>query len=69
MSDKAVLIVCGYLIASFVLGVLVGKLIRWGRTGTTKPECDHDWEAKGYGGAGWTLSVCRKCGQREIDPA
>lgn len=36
MSDKAVLIVCGYLIFAFIMGVLVGRLIRWGRTGTTR---------------------------------
>jgi glycerol-3-phosphate acyltransferase PlsY len=43
MSDKALLIVCGYLIGAFILGVLVGRLIRWGRTGTTEytdEDCD-----------------------------
>lgn len=28
MSDKALLIVCGYLIVSFGLGVLVGKYLK-----------------------------------------
>lgn len=63
MSDKAFLIVCGYLVVAFGLGVLIGKRFKH----LTK--CDHDWEAKGYGGAGWALLVCRKCGLREIDPA
>lgn len=36
MSDKALLIVLVYLIVAFGLGVIVGRAIRWGRTGTTK---------------------------------
>lgn len=67
MSDKAILIVCGYLLFSFAIGVAVGKYLKR-LNSTTLKQCDHDWQAKGYGGAGWTLSVCRKCGQREIEP-
>jgi hypothetical protein len=37
VSDKAILIVCGFVLFSFVMGVLIGKAIRWGLTGTTKP--------------------------------
>jgi hypothetical protein len=36
MSDKALLFVCLYLLVAFILGVFVGRLIRWGRTGTTR---------------------------------
>lgn len=63
MSDKAILFVCGYLLVSFALGVFVGKAIKVGQG------CHHDWEARGYGGAGWTFSRCRKCGATEIDPS
>lgn len=63
MSDKAVLIVCGYLLFAFGLGVLIGKRFKH------LNRCNHDWMAKGYGGAGWTLSVCKKCGLREVDPS
>jgi hypothetical protein len=52
-----------YMIGAFGLGVFIGKMIKWGQ------RCNHDWEVKGYGGAGWTLSVCRKCGERELDPS
>jgi hypothetical protein len=36
MSDKAVLVVLLYMAFAFGFGVLVGKSIRWGRTGTTR---------------------------------
>lgn len=31
MSDKALLVVVLYMLFSFVFGVLVGKMIKWGR--------------------------------------
>jgi uncharacterized oligopeptide transporter (OPT) family protein len=65
MIDKVILGVGIYLVVAFGLGVLIGKTIKWGRT----RECRHDWVARGYGGAGWTLSRCRKCGETEIDPS
>jgi hypothetical protein len=43
MSDKALLIVLGYMATSFGFGVIVGKAIRYGRTGTTRyteEDCD-----------------------------
>jgi hypothetical protein len=61
VSDKALLFVAGYLVIAFILGVLIGKSIKWGQ------RCIHVWEDKGYGGAGWTLKVCKLCGKREID--
>jgi hypothetical protein len=36
MSDKALLFVVGYMVVAFGLGVLIGKYIRWRRTGTTQ---------------------------------
>ena len=63
MSDKILLWVTLYLVIAFGLGVFIGKAIK-----RANP-CQHAWEARGYGGAGWTLSVCKKCGAREIDPA
>ena len=36
MSDKALIIVAVWLVGSFFFGILVGKLFRYGRTGTTK---------------------------------
>lgn len=68
MSDKAVIIVAVWLVLSFFCGWDLARAIRWADTGSTKPKCNHKWQARGYGGAGWTLSVCTKCGQREIDP-
>jgi hypothetical protein len=65
MSDKILLFVVGYMVVAFGLGVLLGKTIKWGQS----RECNHDWVARGYGGAGWTLSRCRKCGATEMDPS
>jgi hypothetical protein len=31
VSDKALLVVCAYLLVSFVFGVFVGKAIKFGR--------------------------------------
>jgi hypothetical protein len=62
MSDKAVLVVCAYLLVSFGLGVFVGKAIKW----ANPSPCQHVWEEKGYGGAGWTLVRCSRCGASEI---
>jgi hypothetical protein len=42
MSDKAVLIVLIYMALSFGFGILVGKSILWGRTGSTKYRGDDD---------------------------
>jgi uncharacterized protein YneF (UPF0154 family) len=36
MSDKALLFVLLYMLVAFLLGVLVGRFIRVGRTGTTR---------------------------------
>ena len=33
MSDLAILIIAGYVVLSFAVGVLVGKMIKWGREG------------------------------------
>ena len=33
MTDRVVLIVLLYLIFAFALGVLIGKMIKWGREG------------------------------------
>lgn len=63
MRPEILVFVPLYLVISLVLGVWLGKTIKWGQ------RCHHDWEARGYGGAGWTLSVCKKCGIREIDPS
>jgi hypothetical protein len=63
VSDKILLVVVGYLIVAFGLGVFIGKAIK-----RANP-CRHVWESRGYGGAGWTVSVCKLCGAREIDPS
>jgi hypothetical protein len=31
VSDKALLFVAGYLVFSFIAGVFVGKMIKWGQ--------------------------------------
>jgi hypothetical protein len=36
MTDKAVLVVLLYMAVSFAGGVLMGRMIRWARTGTTR---------------------------------
>jgi hypothetical protein len=61
MSDKAILIVCAYLVVALGLGILIGKAIK-----RANP-CQHEWEDRGYGGAGWTLKVCKHCNERVID--
>jgi hypothetical protein len=61
VSDKAVLVVVLYLVVATGLGIIIGKAIK-----RANP-CRHVWEDKGYGGAGWTLKVCKYCGEREID--
>ena len=63
MSDKILLWVVVYLIIAFALGVFIGKAIK-----RANP-CRHVWVARGYGGAGWTIKVCKLCGEREIDPS
>lgn len=63
MSDKALMIVAGYLVFAFAVGVFLGKAIK-----RANP-CQHQWEARGYGGAGWTLLRCKLCGDTEIDSA
>jgi hypothetical protein len=62
MSDKAVLIVLVYMTVALGIGILIGKRLK-----QVSPLCRHEWEDKGYGGAGWTLKVCKNCGEREID--
>jgi hypothetical protein len=62
MSDKALLWVCLYLVFALGLGIFIGKAIK-----KANP-CNHQWEARGYGGTGWTLLVCKYCGEREISP-
>jgi hypothetical protein len=52
-----------YLVGSLALAVFLGRAIK-----RANP-CRHKWEAKGYGGAGWTLIVCTRCGAREIEPS
>ena len=36
MSDKAVIIVALWLFGTFWFGVLIGRMFRYGRTGTTR---------------------------------
>ena len=45
MSDKALIIVALWLVASFFAGIAVGKAFRYGRTGSTKyrPDIDEDY--------------------------
>jgi hypothetical protein len=62
MTDKIMFIVIGYLVVSFLLGVFLGKTIKWGQRST----CSHEWEERGYGGAGWLLVRCSRCGMTEI---
>jgi hypothetical protein len=64
MSDRALLFVLGYMAFSFGAGVFVGKAIKWGQRST----CSHEWEERGYGGAGWSLVRCSRCGMTEIRP-
>lgn len=45
VSDKALIIVALWLVASFFAGIAVGKAFRYGRTGSTKyrPDIDEDY--------------------------
>jgi hypothetical protein len=62
MSDKALLVVVLYLVIATGLGIFIGKAIK-----RANP-CNHVWVPKGYGGAGWTMVVCKYCGEQMIDP-
>jgi len=32
-----------------------------------RSKCRHEWVVIGYGGCGWLLLQCTKCGAKEID--
>lgn len=51
-----------YLPLAFLLASWLGRMMK----GPMLEECQHDWETRGYGGAGWILLRCRKCRAQEI---
>jgi hypothetical protein len=50
-----------WVLISLPLAIFLGKMLK------ANNPCEHEWVSSGYGGEGWTLSGCRRCGVRRLD--
>jgi hypothetical protein len=55
-------VLAALLTVAVLLAVAIDAALEW----RERHRHAHDWEVRGTGGAGWTLLVCRDCGEREI---